>query len=99
MYAIYAYIGVVSGVNVGKYGIHGVFGFGNYITWLWEFEGIGSCLLPGGRLVVPATLLVDGLDIQWKDVGSAAKGFGNPASLQLPVVGNPHLRSFRMTSK
>ena len=27
MYAIYAYIGVVSGVNVGKYGIHGVFGY------------------------------------------------------------------------
>ena len=28
MYAIYAYIGVVSGVNVGKYAIHGVFGYG-----------------------------------------------------------------------
>ena len=26
MYAIYAYIGVVLGVNVGKYAIHGVFG-------------------------------------------------------------------------
>ena len=28
MYAIYAYIGVVLGVNVGIYGIHGVFGVG-----------------------------------------------------------------------
>ena len=28
MYAIYAYIGVVLGVNVGIYGIHGVFGMG-----------------------------------------------------------------------
>ena len=28
MYAIYAYIGVVLGVNVGIYGIHGVFGLG-----------------------------------------------------------------------
>ena len=27
MYAIYAYIGVVWGVNVGIYGIHGVYGF------------------------------------------------------------------------
>ena len=26
MYAIYAYIGVVWGVNVGIYGIHGVYG-------------------------------------------------------------------------
>ena len=26
MYAIYAYIGVVLGVNVGIYAIHGVFG-------------------------------------------------------------------------
>ena len=26
MYAIFAYIGVVSGVNVGIYGIHGVSG-------------------------------------------------------------------------
>ena len=30
MYAIYANIGVVLGVNVGIYGIHGVFGI--YIT-------------------------------------------------------------------
>ena len=32
MYAIYAYIGVVLGVNVGIYGIHGVFGTHR----LWE---------------------------------------------------------------
>ena len=30
MYAIYAYIGVVSEVNVGKYAIHGVFGYHTY---------------------------------------------------------------------
>ena len=29
MYAIYAYIGVVWGVNVGIYGIHGVSGIGS----------------------------------------------------------------------
>ena len=29
MYAIYAYIGVVLGVNLGIYGIHGVSGVGN----------------------------------------------------------------------
>ena len=28
MYAIFTYIGVVWGVNVGIYGIHGVFGYG-----------------------------------------------------------------------
>ena len=31
MYAIYAYIGVVLGVNVGIYGIHGVSGISNII--------------------------------------------------------------------
>ena len=30
MYAIYAYIGVVWGVNVGIYSIHGVYGIGTY---------------------------------------------------------------------
>ena len=35
MYAIYAYIRVVWGVNVGIYGIHGVFGNGSSIEpWL-----------------------------------------------------------------
>ena len=29
MYAIFAYIGVVSGVNVGKYAIHGASGLSN----------------------------------------------------------------------
>ena len=29
MYAVYAYIGEVLGVNVGIYGIHGVFGVGS----------------------------------------------------------------------
>ena len=32
MYAIYAYIGVVWGVNVGIYGIHGAFGICNIVT-------------------------------------------------------------------
>ena len=32
MYAIFAYIGVVFGVNVGKYGLHGVYGTYNVYT-------------------------------------------------------------------
>ena len=32
MYAIFAYIGVVSGVNVGKYDVHGVSGNGTGIV-------------------------------------------------------------------
>ena len=31
MYAIYAYIGVVLGVNVGIYGIHGVSGYSDLV--------------------------------------------------------------------
>ena len=34
MYAIHAYIGVVLGVNVGIYGIHGVFGFGFVVFYI-----------------------------------------------------------------
>ena len=33
MYAIYAYIGVVLGVNVGIYGIHGVSGYGVVVSF------------------------------------------------------------------
>ena len=36
MYAIYAYIGVVSEVNVGKYAIHGVFGYSGKVQDRWE---------------------------------------------------------------
>ena len=36
MYAIYAYIGVVLGVNVGIYGIHGVSGIHIYILRNWR---------------------------------------------------------------
>ena len=33
MYAVYAYIGVVWGVNVGIYGIHGVSGKGDWVMF------------------------------------------------------------------
>ena len=33
MYAIYAYIGVVLGLDVGIYGIHGVFGILIRVRW------------------------------------------------------------------
>ena len=39
MYAIYAYIGVVWGVNVGIYGIHGVYGF---VLFSRDRNGLGS---------------------------------------------------------
>ena len=35
MYGIYAYIGVVWGVNVGIYGIHGAIGHGRFQSPLW----------------------------------------------------------------
>ena len=42
MYAIYAYTGVVWGVNVGIYGIHGVYGYtspdftAQHLTFQWK---------------------------------------------------------------
>ena len=36
MYAIYAYIGVVLGVNVGIYCIHGVFGYISMCFFVWS---------------------------------------------------------------
>ena len=38
MYAIYAYIGVVSGVNVGKYAIHGVFGVWTFLVFVGKLS-------------------------------------------------------------
>ena len=51
MSVIYAYIGVVLGVNVGIYGIHGVFGYhfvGPFgldysLIWTWILTTASSC--------------------------------------------------------
>ena len=49
MYAIYAYIGVVLGVNVGIYGIHGVSGYSDLVL---RDAAYGWVLVPSS-LVVP----------------------------------------------
>ena len=64
MYGTYAYIGVVLGVNVGIYGIHGV-------------SGIGP-LLPHSTIVLPKDILVAGAFgpflvsmVPWHDIACA----------------------------
>ena len=46
MYAVYAYIGVVLGVNVGIYGIHGVSGI---YTLILLYQGIVQFHASGGE--------------------------------------------------